>query len=109
MKKLLKWLLRPRGKKKIYRYEIVEELPGKIKQGIVYIFNNNEYHWQIAMLCPCRCKTVLYLNLVDDIHPYWKYRVDRHDRISISPSLYRKTGCRSHFFLRNGKIEWCNE
>jgi hypothetical protein len=107
MKKLLKWLLSFYRKEKPYRYVIVEDLPNKIEPGTLYIFANNGYYWQIAMFCPCGCKTVLYMNLVDDITPFWKYHIDHNNLISISPSLHRKTGCKSHFFLRKGKIVWC--
>jgi hypothetical protein len=48
----------------------------------------------------------LYMNLMDDYDPYWKYTI--HGKtISLSPSVNRLVGCKSHFFLRSGKIEWC--
>lgn len=29
--------------------------------------------------------------------------------ITLQPSVWRKIGCRSHFFLRRGLIQWCAE
>ncbi|WP_394339847.1 DUF6527 family protein [Mucilaginibacter conchicola] len=58
------------------------------------------------MLCPCGCKQILYTNLIEDHHPFWKYKLNGKT-ISLRPSIDRLVGCRSHFFLTDGKIIWC--
>jgi hypothetical protein len=59
------------------------------------------------MLCPCGCGETLHMSLLPDSHPKWKLL--RHDdgTVSLHPSVWRTKGCRSHFFLRNGMIVWC--
>ena len=93
---------------KTHHSVIVEEMPGNLKPGILYIFDNAGYHWQMVMLCPCGCGDVLFINLVDTHNPYWKYYLDNRSRITLRPSLHRKDRCRSHFFITKNKINWCN-
>lgn len=106
MQKLLK---RPRGYKreKNFKYKIVNELPEILKDRVIYIQSNLEYHWQMVMLCPCGCKNLLHMNLMSDYQPYWKYEIDKKDAITVYPSVHRIIGCESHFFIRKGKIIWC--
>ncbi|WP_397321508.1 DUF6527 family protein [Pedobacter foliorum] len=58
------------------------------------------------MICPCGCRKLLHMNLMDDYDPYWNYILDGKV-ISLAPSINRLVGCKSHFFVTNGKIEWC--
>jgi hypothetical protein len=111
MKRLFKWICRLVGKlfskEKLYGYQIVEDMPEKLNDDIIYIFDHMGFHWQLVMICPCGCKTPLHLNLNKDDKPCWTYSVDASKKISISPSLHRKSGCNSHFFVRKSKIDWC--
>ncbi|MER9141803.1 DUF6527 family protein [Mesorhizobium sp. M0871] len=59
------------------------------------------------MLCPCGCRRVLHMNLLADERPCW--RLTRHDdgTTTLHPSVWRTTGCGSHFWFRRGRVEWC--
>lgn len=105
-RKLYKWFIKRFEREKLYEYRFVDDVPDHIRSGTVYLVGNEGYYWQMVMVCPCGCRQILYMNLMDDYHPYWKYTI--HGKtISLSPSIDRLVGCKSHFFLRNGKIDWC--
>jgi hypothetical protein len=63
--------------------------------------------WFVAMLCPCGCKETLQMSLLHDANPQWKIIEHGDGTITLQPSVWRKVGCRSHFFLRRGLIQWC--
>ncbi len=106
LQKLLKWFLKLFGREKLYRYQFVDDVPDQMRSGTVYLVGNQGYYWQTVMICPCGCQRILHMNLMDDHRPYWKYHI-KGKTISLSPSVNRLVGCKSHFFLREGKIEWC--
>ncbi|WP_425373246.1 DUF6527 family protein, partial [Klebsiella pneumoniae] len=35
--------------------------------------------------------------------------VDGKGRPTLYPSIWRTTGCRSHFWVRIGRIHWCGK
>ncbi len=59
------------------------------------------------MVCPCGCRETLFLNLLQDEFPNWKWRIGADGTVTLTPSVWRKIGCKSHFFLREGMIQWC--
>ncbi|WP_319003147.1 DUF6527 family protein [Acidovorax radicis] len=61
------------------------------------------------MKCPCGCGRILELLLIPEAHPRWKLTVDSGGRPTLHPSVWVKDGCRSHFWLRQGQIEWCRD
>ncbi|MEP7372350.1 MAG: DUF6527 family protein [Chitinophagaceae bacterium] len=87
-------------------YIFVEELPKTIKKRKVYVLTNGGYPWQLNFTCPCGCQVLLHINLLQEMSPYWTYEIDIKKRMSLRPSIHRKVGCQSHFFLTNGKIRW---
>jgi len=74
---------------------------------MIYIVQDDEFDEFAAMICPCGCRQVLYMNLLPDERPCW--RITRHDdgTSTLHPSVWRKKECRSHFWFRRGRIEWC--
>ncbi|WP_419192496.1 DUF6527 family protein [Engelhardtia mirabilis] len=59
------------------------------------------------MLCPCGCGEEIQLNTVGG-HPRWSVEVEIDGTVTLAPSVWRKAGCESHFFLRSGAIQWCS-
>lgn len=86
-----------------------DELPDKLDDDSVYLIGENDFLWSAALLCPCGCRSIIQLNLLPDVEPSW--RVDKYDddTISLSPSVWSRKGCGSHYFLRHGLIRWCFE
>ena len=76
-------------------YSIVEvaDLPKETMVGTVYVTD-----FCATFLCPCGCGDRIFLNLSTGATPLWTVNGN-----SISPSVNRMVGCRSHFFITNGK------
>ncbi len=101
---LLIWLrIRPKS----YRAVFAEDIPEKPEPTVVYIIGENLNHWCAVMKCPCGCHAMIQLNLLAQIRPSWTFREEFTGKLTLSPSIWRNTGCRSHFFVRDGRIIWC--
>ncbi|MGE0288414.1 MAG: DUF6527 family protein [Bradyrhizobium sp.] len=59
------------------------------------------------MMCPCGCGEVIELNLLQQARPCWNAQEHQNGTVSVTPSVWRRKGCRSHFWLRRGRIDWC--
>jgi hypothetical protein len=57
-------------------------------------------------LCPCDCGELIQLNTLPRVRPRWSARRHQNCTITLHPSVRRTVGCRSHFFLRRGGIDW---
>ncbi len=73
----------------------------------LYILNEDGDPWQASMICPCGCGAVLEMNLIADEKAVWRAKIEKDGTGTLHPSVWRQVGCRSHFFIRNGKIRWC--
>lgn len=97
----LRWLMQP-----AYKTLFIEDLPQNIKTKAIYIVGTKQYPWQAALKCPCGCGALIQLNLLSESRPCWKFKVNTIKKITISPSIWREIGCKSHFFIHSGKIKW---
>jgi Family of unknown function (DUF6527) len=61
----------------------------------------------LVMACPDGCGEVLTINLDARTDKAWRYYI-RRNQISLFPSVWRDTGCGSHFILWNQLIIWCD-
>ena len=98
--KLVKWL------KPKYKTEHRDHLPEVIANETIYIIGESGNQWLIAFKCPCGCDSIIHLNLLEDAEPRWNYKITSKKRINIFPSIWRIKGCKSHFIVRNSKIDW---
>lgn len=110
----LRRLIRPSGKAparptlragRKYRVQYVAEEPNELGSQLIYLVGDNGYLTHAAFLCPCGCGEPIFLNLLTDARPCWSVTVYRGVP-SIAPSVNRVRGCRSHFFIRSGRVEW---
>src|SRR5258705_7746316 len=91
-----------------YRTQFVEDLlPTKLRARTLYVVQGDGYLEQAAMECPCGCEQILHMNLLTDERPCWNLTVHKDKTPSLGPSIWRKKGCGSHFWLRRGRIVWC--
>src|SRR5689334_664379 len=97
----LPWLYRDR-----LRSIGVEELPETPKGRSLYLIGNHN-PWSVAFLCPCGCGELIQLSLLTCDSPSWSVTFDRDGFATLSPSVWRTKGCRSHFFLRQGTVVLC--
>lgn len=104
--KFVTWLKRPFSRP--YRsYTIEGQLPPRLRSKVAYIVEEDGYREHVSMLCPCGCRQVLHMNLLPDERPCWQVTEHTNGTVTLHPSVWRKKGCRSHFWLRGGKIHWC--
>lgn len=61
----------------------------------------------IVISCPDGCGENLTINLDSRAGPAWRYYLNETD-ISLYPSVWRDTGCKSHFIIWHSKIYWCD-
>lgn len=84
----------------------VDELSENVNDRTIYIVGHIEEPWLLAFNCPCGCHSLIQLNLLKEADPCWKYKVTKKQKINISPSIWRHSGCKSHFFIKKSKIDW---
>ena len=96
-----------RGIRVRHRAVVVDDLPAQPRAGEVYIVGENGHFWCAAMMCPCRCGEFIQLNLVMGTRPVWTFEIDAETgSVTLRPSVWRIAGCRSHFLLRCGQVQW---
>lgn len=89
-----------------FKYEIVNDVPKIISERKIFVITEGTHLDSLVFICPCGCNSSIFLNLLDDAKPCWKYRITKRGNISIIPSIKRKVGCKSHFYIREGRIKW---
>ncbi len=62
--------------------------------------------WSVVMMCPCGCGQRVELPLLQEASPRWNLQVDKLKRPTLHPSVWLRDGCRSHYFIRSGKVVW---
>lgn len=65
----------------------------------------------VDFLCPCGCGRNSYTSVctpeekaLGKVSGRWGYDPAT---VTLIPSVLWLSGCKSHFFIRNGKVEWC--
>ena len=93
-----------------YRVEWVEDLPTTVKRRTVYILGATRDPFSASIVCPRkRCRQVIHLDLSPQVRPRWRVTAHPNGTISLAPSVH-VTGlpCRCHYWLRRGRIVWCD-
>jgi hypothetical protein len=91
------------------KHLFVDDIPILLKPKKIYIIGQTENTWLIIMECPCGCKSNIQLNLLEEFRPCWRFKIDKNKMISIYPSIWRKVGCKSHFWIKSGQIIWVKD
>jgi hypothetical protein len=104
-----RWLVAhwPRRKLKLFRSERVDEFPDTLQRAKVYLAGEGDHLWAAAMICPCGCDEVIEMNLLKQVRPCWSVQEHQDGLVTLKPSVWRGKGCKSHFVLRHGRIDWC--
>ena len=61
----------------------------------------------VVFHCPCGCGETIAINLDTGTGPAWCIRFDS-EGLTLLPSVWRPTGCRSHFIIWKGRVWWCS-
>lgn len=84
---------------------VVEDEPDEPVDDIVYVVGRS-IPLYAAMRCPCGCGETLRMNLRSEAKPSWRWYIGEAGAATLSPSVWKRDGCRSHFFIRDGRIIW---
>jgi len=96
------WLLPARTLTPLQGDSLPEPLP---RRALVLLRDGSE-DWCIGMQCPCGCGQRVELPLIPEVKPHWNLQIESDGRPTLVPSVWLREGCRSHFFVRRGKVEW---
>ena len=103
----LRGLFGGQGQDQLFHSEHRQELPDAPIAGVLYVLGENGHLWSAALLCPCGCGDTIEVSLHQEGRPRWRLTEYGDGKVSLSPSIWRTTGCRSHFILDRGLIQWC--
>lgn len=59
----------------------------------------------LVVRCPCGCGDDISLNVDPEAGPCWRI-LRGGERLTVMPSVWRETGCESHFFLWRDEVDW---
>jgi Family of unknown function (DUF6527) len=104
--RLWHWALRVPIWGHVHVVQYVDDEPDQCKPGVLYVIEDAGRPWTAVMACPCGCGNALHMNLIADTQPVWALKIDGRGTPTLAPSVWRREGCRSHFVLRRGRIEW---
>ena len=97
-------------KMKYFRYKIKvipdNPAPGTLGRNIVYVVGSNKFVKWAYLKCPCGCEEIIMLPLSKVQRPSWSVKRDFIGRATIMPSIFKLDGCKSHFWIKKGKVEW---
>lgn len=80
--------------------------PQKLPWRSLVLAREDNEDWAVAFRCPCGCGKRLELMLIKEAKPNWSISISQRDRPTLHPSVWLKGGCKSHFWLREGKVVW---
>lgn len=89
--------------------ERLQDVPDGPTPRTVYLIGEGEHLWIAALVCPCGCGELLQMSLMPHGHPRWDVLTHWDGTVSLHPSVWRQKGCRTHFFLRQGHVIWCDQ
>lgn len=90
-----------------FRVIRVADRPSLLAANTLYLVGDDSLCWFAALRCPCGCGDEIVVSLLTTDRPHWKLQLSIDGSPTLSPSVWRRKGCRSHFFLREGLIQWC--
>ena len=103
------WWLRTKERILPARQLVVAEgnaLPRKLPWRSLVVLREGSDDWCVGMRCPCGCGQRVELPLILEASPKWRLQTDWRKRPTLHPSVWMREGCRSHFFVRSGKVVW---
>lgn len=77
-----------------------------LEDGVLYVVDHSPY---VQFNCPCGCGGNVMLPTTKHEKGYhgWAY-IEEGGKVTLSPSVLSSGfSCRSHYFIRNNRIEWC--
>ena len=90
------------------RIKVIEggELPKRLPLRNIVLLRDTGEDWSLGMRCPCGCGQLIELALIPEANTRWKLDFEMDKSPTLTPSIWLREGCRSHFFVRHGRVEW---
>jgi hypothetical protein len=76
---------------------------GELKTGVLVIVMPNTRPKSLKLLCPCGCGEIISVNLMPETGKAWRIALEPGRGLSLWPSVWLSSGCRSHFILRRNR------
>ena len=78
----------------------------KLEDGVLYVVDDSPY---VQFNCPCGCGGSVMLPTTKHEKGYNGWGFTENDgKVTLSPSVFSAGfPCRSHYFIRNNRIDWC--
>ena len=83
-----------------------DTLPKSFNKKILIHMIDGGTSWSAGLNCPCECGEVIELMLLENVKPRWDISIDHLNRPTLHPSVWRSTGCKSHFWIKKGRVHW---
>lgn len=105
--KLLRWL-------QLLRFEFQSRVrptfpdSTMLKPGEVVVVEDAGVRKWACLLCPGGCGANIALSLNPSRRPRWRIVLDFWRRPTIEPSVHQTNACGCHFFIKEGRVEWCS-
>jgi hypothetical protein len=87
------------------RTEFPDELPKDLAR-LVLVESGGNQKWA-CFSCPGGCGAAINLALNPNHRPRWSVIVDFWRRPTVKPSVHQKNRCGCHFWIRKGRVQWC--
>lgn len=88
---------------------IFGEVIGDPPRGVMWIAYEGDQPRAALYQCPCGCGNEIYTPLDNEGRfkhgPRWNYNPGP----TLSPSIRWTSGCKAHFFIKDGKVEFCSD
>lgn len=82
--------------------------PEQIVPGGMIIVRDGIDKWACFM-CPGGCGETIKLSLSQKGRPRWTAAADWLRRPTVSPSIRQLNECGCHFWIRQGRVDWCRD
>lgn len=82
------------------RADVADQLT---QAGDAVLIKRGQPRW-LLLKCPCGCGDEIPVNLDHRAGKAWRYYRDARSQVTVFPSIWRDTGCKSHFIIWRDQI-----
>lgn len=80
---------------------------GNIPSMKLLVVRDGEVDKWACLACPGGCGKAINLSLNPSRRPRWSVENDFWQQPTVHPSVHQINDCGCHFWIKNGRIEWC--
>ena len=84
-----------------------------LEDGVLYVVDAEDQKEQfVEFNCPCGCGKTVWIPYYKqgqqkEMYPAWSFK-EENKKVTLSPSILSSGfPCRSHYFIRDNRIQWC--